>query len=138
MMAATTPDDPRASLDAPARDALAALALGALARSHAWVVDALASPALRTPGSVAPTQQGVRHSLVQLQKAGLANEDERRAGVWTLPLSVYPVVYAELLARSSRAALREALLLRWRRVWRPSRPRPTRAAPSDSPRRCVE
>ena len=108
-MTASSADDPLAGLDAPARDALAALALGALARSHAWVVDALASPALRTPGSVAPSQQGVRHSLVQLQKAGLANEDERRAGVWTLPLNVYPVVYAKLLARSSQAALQEAL-----------------------------
>ena len=108
-MAAIPSDDPLASLDAPARDALAALALGALARSHAWLVDALASPALRRPGSVAPSQQLVRHSLVQLQKAGLANEDERRAGFWTLPLNVYPVVYADLLARAPQPALQEAL-----------------------------
>ncbi len=105
----TLPDDPLAGLDAPARDALAALALGALARSRTWVTDALASPAVRTPGSVAPSQELVRHSLARLQKAGLANEDERRPGFWTLPLNVYPVVYAALLARAPQAALQEAL-----------------------------
>ena len=105
----TLPDDPLAGLDAPARDALAALALGALARSRAWVTDALASPAVRTPGSVAPSQELVRHSLARLEKAGIANEDERRPGFWTLPLNVYPVVYASLLARAPRAALQEAL-----------------------------
>ncbi|HEY9029643.1 MAG TPA: hypothetical protein VIP05_35470, partial [Burkholderiaceae bacterium] len=89
-MAALPQDDPLASLDAPARDALAALALGAVARSRAWVVDALALPALRTPGSTAPSQELVRHALARLQKAGLANEDERRPGFWTLPLNVYP------------------------------------------------
>ena len=108
-MTASSADDPLAGLDAPARDALAALALGALARSHAWLVDALASPALRGAGSVAPSQQGVRHALVQLQKAGLANEDERRPGFWTLPLNVYPLVYADLLARVPQLALQEAL-----------------------------
>ena len=105
----TLPDDPLAGLDAPARDALAALALGALARSRTWVTDALASPAVRTPGSVAPSQELVRHSLARLQKAGLANEDERRPGFWTLPLNVYPVVYATLLSRAPQAALQEAL-----------------------------
>ena len=109
MPSATLPDDPLAGLDAPARDALAALALGALARSRTWVTDALASPAVRTPGSAAPSQELVRHSLARLQKAGLANEDERRPGFWTLPMNVYPVVYAALLARAPQAALREAL-----------------------------
>src|ERR1700748_2530720 len=49
-------------LDAPARDALAGLALGALARSRTWVADLLASPAVRTPGSVAPSQELMRHT----------------------------------------------------------------------------
>ena len=96
-------------LDAPARDTLAALALGALARSRAWVADMLASPAVRTPGSVAPSQELVRHTLARLQSAGLANEDERRPGIWTLPMNVYPVVVASLLARVPQAALQEAL-----------------------------
>jgi superfamily II DNA or RNA helicase len=109
MMAETSPDDPLAGLDAPARDALAALALGALARSRAWVGDALAMPALRTPGSVAPSQELVRHTLARLEKAGLANEDERRPGFWTLPLNVYPMVYAELLARAPQSGLQQAL-----------------------------
>src|SRR5471032_2423347 len=102
-------DDPLASLDAPARDALAALALGALARSRTWVADLLASPAARTPGSVAPSQELVRHTLARLQSEGLANEDERRPGFWTLPMNVYPRVYATLLARVPHAALQDAL-----------------------------
>jgi len=108
-MAAIPADDPLAGLDAPARDVLAALALGALARSRAWVVDALAMPALRTPGSVAPSQELVRHTLARLQKAGLANEDERRPGFWTLPLNVYPTLYAQLLMRAPQAGLQQAL-----------------------------
>ena len=108
-MADTHPDDPFAALDAPARDALAALALGALARSRTWVTDLLASPAARTPGSVAPSQELVRHTLARLQSAGLANEDERRPGFWTLPMNVYPVVYATLLARAPQPALQDAL-----------------------------
>ena len=108
-MADTLPDDPLAGLDAPARDALAGLALGALARSRTWVADLLASPAVRTPGSVAPSQELVRHTFARLQSAGLANEDERRPGFWTLPLNVYPVVYAALLARVPQPALQEAL-----------------------------
>ena len=102
-------DDPLAGLDAPARDALAALALGATARSRVWLGDALAMPALRQPRSVAPSQELLRHALARLQKAGLANEDERRPGFWTLPLSVYPMVYAELLARAPQAGLQQAL-----------------------------
>ena len=102
-------DDPLSGLDAPARDVLAALALGALARSRAWVSDALASPALRTPGSVAPSQELVRHTLARLQSAGLANEDERRPGIWTLPMNVYQVVYAQMLSRAPQSALQEAL-----------------------------
>ena len=66
-MADTLPDDPLAGLDAPARDALAGLALGALARSRTWVADLLASPAVRTPGSVAPSQELVRHTLATLR-----------------------------------------------------------------------
>ena len=108
-MSDASTDDPLAGLDAPARDALAALALGATARSRTWVSDALAMPALRTPGSVAPSQELVRHSLARLQKTGLANEDERRPGFWTLPLSVYPLVYAQLLARAPQAGLQQAL-----------------------------
>ena len=108
-MADTHPDDPLAALDAPARDALAALALGALARSRAWVIDLLASPAARTPGSVAPSQELVRHTLARLQSAGLANEDERRPGMWTLPMNVYPAAYAALLARVPQQALQDAL-----------------------------
>lgn len=108
-MTASSADDLLASLDVPARDAMAALALGALARSRAWVTDALAAPALRAPGSIAPSQELVRHSLARLQKAGLANEDERRPGFWTLPLSVYPTVYAQLLARAPQAGLQQAL-----------------------------
>ena len=108
-MAATQSDDPLASLDAPARDALAALALGALARSRTWVADLLASPAVRAPKSVAPSQDLVRHTLARLQAEGLANEDERRPGFWTLPLNVYPAVYATLLARVPQAALQDAL-----------------------------
>jgi superfamily II DNA or RNA helicase len=108
-MADTRPDDPLASLDAPGRDALCALALGALPRSRTWITDMLASPAVRSPGSVAPSMELVKHTLMRLQAAGLANEDERRAGVWALPLTVYPVVYASLLARVPRAALQEAL-----------------------------
>ena len=108
-MAATTPDDPLASLDAPARDVLAALALGALARSRTWVGDLLASPAVRTPGSVAPSQELVRHTLARLQSEGLANEDERRPGFWTLPMNVYPQVYTTLLSRVPQAALQDAL-----------------------------
>jgi len=108
-MADPSADDPLAGLDAPARDVLAALALGALARSRTWVADALAAPALRAPGSVAPSQELVRHGLARLQKAGLANEDERRPGFWTLPLNVYPTVYAQLLARAPQAGLQHAL-----------------------------
>jgi len=102
-------DDPLAGLDAPARDVLAALALGALARSRTWVGDALAMPALRTPGSTAPSQELVRHTLARLHKAGLANEDERRPGVWTLPQNVYPTVYADLLQRAPQPGLQQAL-----------------------------
>ena len=109
MTADALPGDPFARLDAPARDALAALALGALARSRTWVSDMLTSPAVRSPGSVAPSQELLRHTLARLQSAGLANEDERRPGVWTLPLNVYPVVYATLLARVPLAALQDAL-----------------------------
>src|SRR5471032_3177492 len=99
-MAATLfDDDPLANLGGPARDVLAALALGALARSRAWVCDLLASPAVRAAGSVAPSQELVRHTLARLQAEGLANEDERRPGFWTLPMNVYPRVYATLLAR---------------------------------------
>ena len=108
-MTVASPDDPLATLDAPARDVLAALALGALARSRAWLADALASPALRTPGSVAPSQELVRLTLTRLQSAGLANEDDRRPGFWTVPMNVYPVVYASLLARAPHAALQDAL-----------------------------
>jgi len=108
-MAAMSEDDPLASLDAPARDVLGALALGALARSRAWLADALAVPALRVPGSVAPSQELVRHGLARLHKAGLANEDERRPGFWTLPLNVYPTVIAELLARAPQVGLQQAL-----------------------------
>ena len=108
-MTPAIPDDPLAGLDAPARDALAALALGALARSRTWIGDALASPALRSPGSVAPSQELVRHTLARLQSAGLANDDDRRPGFWTLPLNIYPVVYASLLVRVPLAALRDAL-----------------------------
>src|ERR1700710_485941 len=108
-MSAAPADDPLAALDAPARDALAALALGALARSRTWIVGVLASPALRMPKSVAPSQELVRHTLARLQAEGLANEDERRPGFWTLPLNVYPPVYATLLARVPQAALQEAL-----------------------------
>jgi superfamily II DNA or RNA helicase len=108
-MTAAPSGDPFAALDAPARDALAALALGALARSRAWVADLLASPAARTPGSVAPSQELVRHTLARLQSQGLANEDERRPGMWTLPMNVYPVVYAALLARAPQPALQDAL-----------------------------
>ena len=102
-------EDPLASLDAPARDVLAALALGALARSRTWVVGALASPALRMLHGIAPSQELVRHTLARLQSAGLANEDERRPGFWTLPMNVYPVVYATLLARAPQTALQDAL-----------------------------
>src|SRR4051812_29472552 len=109
-MAATTPDvDPFALLDAPAQDLLSALVLGALARSRTWAGDLLASPALRTAGSVAPSQELLRHTLARLRTAGLANEDERRPGTWTVPLNVYPLVYARLLARVAPAALQEAL-----------------------------
>ena len=108
-MTLASPDDPLATLDAPARDVLAALALGALARSRAWLADALASPALRTPGSVAPSQELVRLTLTRLQSAGLANEDDRRPGFWTVPMNIYPVVYATLLARAPHAALQDAL-----------------------------
>ena len=108
-MAAPLPDDPLAGLDAPGRDVLCALALGALARSRTWTTDLLASPAVRSPGGVAPSMELVKHTLMRLQSAGLANEDERRAGVWMLPLNVYPVVYASLLARVPQAALQEAL-----------------------------
>jgi len=108
-MTSPAADDPLAELDAPGRDVLAALALGALARSRTWVADALAAPALRAPGSVAPSQELVRHGLARLQKAGLANEDERRPGFWTLPLNVYPTVYAQLLARAPQAGLQHAL-----------------------------
>ena len=108
-MADDAAGDPLAGLDAPARDALAALALGALARSRTWVADALASPALRTPGSTAPSQELVRHTLARLQSAGLANEDDRRPGFWTMPMNAYPVVYASLLARAPQASLQEAL-----------------------------
>jgi len=51
----------------------------------------------------------VRLALGRLQKAGLANEDERRPGFWTLPLNVYPMLYAELLARAPQAGLQQAL-----------------------------
>jgi superfamily II DNA or RNA helicase len=102
-------DNPLAQLEPAARDVLAALALGALARSRTWVGEALAAPALRLAGGVAPSQELVRHTLARLQSAGLANEDERRPGFWTLPLNVYPLVYAELLARVPVQALREAL-----------------------------
>jgi superfamily II DNA or RNA helicase len=103
------PSDPLDNLDAPARDALAALALGALARSRTWLTDLLAVPAVRAKGSVAPSQELMRHTLGRLQKAGLANEDDRRPGFWTLPMNVYPVVYADLLARAPLPALQEAL-----------------------------
>ena len=102
-------DDPLAGLDAPSQDVLAALALGALARSRTWIVDLLASPAVRTKGSVAPSQELVRQTLARLHKAGLANEDDRRPGTWTLPMNVYPVVYAGLLGRAPLVALQEAL-----------------------------
>src|SRR3954470_13445300 len=108
-MADLSDDHALAGLDAPARDTLAALALGALARSRAWVADALAMPALRTPGSTAPSQELVRHTLARLQKAGLANEDERRPGFWTLPQNVYPTVYADLLGRAPQQGLQQAL-----------------------------
>ncbi|MEP6505245.1 MAG: hypothetical protein ABJD97_18060, partial [Betaproteobacteria bacterium] len=108
-MAATSPDNPLDQLDALARDVLATLALGALARARTWVGDALAAPALRSARGVAPSQEQVRQTLARLQTAGLANEDERRAGFWTLPMNVYPRVYADLLGRVSAEDLRAAL-----------------------------
>jgi superfamily II DNA or RNA helicase len=102
-------DDPFASLDTLARDALAALALGAIPRSRTWVGDLLASPALRAAGSVAPSMEALRLTLNRLEGVGLANEDERRPGVWTLPFNVYVRTYADLLARVPVGALREAL-----------------------------
>jgi superfamily II DNA or RNA helicase len=102
-------DDPLAKLGGPARDVLAALALGALPRSRTWVGDLLASPAARAPGSVAPSQELIRHTLARLQSEGLANEDERRPGFWTLPMNIYPALYAGLLERVPQAALQDAL-----------------------------
>ena len=102
------PDDLKA-LDPAARDVLGALALGALARPRTWVGDALADPALRSTASVAPSQELVRHTLGRLQNAGFANDDERRPGFWTLPLSVYARVYAALVERVPHATLQRVL-----------------------------
>jgi superfamily II DNA or RNA helicase len=104
--------DPLAGLaarDPLARDMLAALALGALPRSRTWVCECLASPAMREAGSTAPSMELLRQRFASLQKAGLANEDERRAGVWILPMNIYPMVYADLMARVPDEALRAAL-----------------------------
>jgi superfamily II DNA or RNA helicase len=98
-----------AARDPLARDVLAALALGGLARSRTWVNDLLAMPAVRTPGSTAPSMESLKHRFALLQKAGLANEDERRAGSWTLPLNLYPHVIADLMARVPLDDLRAAL-----------------------------
>ena len=111
-MSDDTPEDLLASLaarDPLARDVLAALALGGLARSRTWVCELLASPAARAPGSVAPSMEQTRHTLMGLQRAGLANEDERRAGVWSMPMNLSPAVYADLLERVPREGLRAAL-----------------------------
>ncbi len=108
-MSASPWQDDLAALDPAARDVLGALALGAISRARTWVGDALASPALRSRGAVAPTQELVRHTLARLQTAGLANDDERRPGFWTLPSALYPVVYASLLARVPHATLQAAL-----------------------------
>src|SRR4051812_38930922 len=94
-----------ATHDPLARDVLAALALGALARSRTWVGECLATPALRAPGSVAPSAEQLKQRFAFLHQAGLANEDERRAGSWTVPMNVYPLVYADLLARVPLEAL---------------------------------
>ncbi len=108
-MAAALPQDPLAALDPAARDVLGALALGALARARTWIADVLADPAMRSTGGAAPSQELVRHTLARLQDAGLANDDERRPGFWTLPMNVYPGVYAALLARVPNVALQGAL-----------------------------
>jgi len=108
-VAKATSDHPLAALPAIARDVLAALALGALPRSRTWMTGLLASPAARSPGSAAPSSELVRDALAKLQTAGLVSEDERRLGVWTLPMNVYPLVYADLLARVPQVALQDAL-----------------------------
>jgi superfamily II DNA or RNA helicase len=108
-MAAAPVDDALAALDPASRDALAALALGALARTRGWLCEALSSPVLRSAGAAAPSQELVRHTLARLQSDGLANDDERRPGFWTLPARLYPVVYADLLRRVPHAALQGAL-----------------------------
>jgi superfamily II DNA or RNA helicase len=111
-MAAKQPVDPLGALaarDPLARDVLAALALGALARSRTWTCELLATPALRAAGTAAPSMEQLRHTLALLQKAGFANEDERRAGVWTVPMNIYPAVYADLLSRVPLEDLRSAL-----------------------------
>ncbi len=98
-----------AARDPLARDMLAALALGALPRSRTWVCELLATPAVREPGGTAPSMELLRHRFALLQKAGLANEDDRRPGVWSLPMNIQPAVYADLMARVSHEALRAAL-----------------------------
>jgi superfamily II DNA or RNA helicase len=111
-MAGATPADPLVDLatrDPLARDVLAALALGGLSRSRTWLCELLAMPAARTAGSTAPSMELLRNKLAALQKTGLVNEDERRAGVWTMPMNIYPTVYADLIARVPLAALQATL-----------------------------
>ena len=111
-MSAAAPPDPLAGLaarDPLARDVLAAFTLGGTPRSRTWACELLTSPTMRTAGTLAPSMEQLRHTLTQLQRAGLANEDERRAGVWLLPMNISPAVYADLLARVPHDALRAAL-----------------------------
>jgi superfamily II DNA or RNA helicase len=101
-----------AAPDAPSglpADILGALALGAVPRSRDWVADALASPALRTPGTLPPGREAVRRAFAGLRAAGLVEEAPRRPGSWIVAPEAYARVYGRLLDRVPHDDLRAAL-----------------------------
>jgi superfamily II DNA or RNA helicase len=103
------PEGPAEGLGPVELDALSALALGATPRARTWVWTALSRPALRRPGTAAPTQEALRVVFARLKAIGLVEEDRRRPDHVSVAREAYGAVYDELLSRVPLAALREAL-----------------------------
>lgn len=91
------------------REVLEALALGAVPRTRTWVLEALADPRLRTPGSPRPKADGIKAAIACLSEAGWLQEAPRRNGYWSVVPVVSGAVYDALLQRVSVDDLRAAL-----------------------------
>ncbi len=97
------------SLSPLEREVLAALALGAAPRTRGWLQDAMKVPALRAPGTLAPSQDQMRLVMQNLQATHCIVGESRRIGFWGVTPRIAARVYRELLDRVDARDLRDAL-----------------------------